>query len=166
MMEKFKVVSVGCGTIANEWMKNALSTDGYGNRRAGRHKERISRCNGRALWIICPTYTDIAAAIEDTQADVVFDLTIPASHFGVCTTALKLGCNVFSEKPISATMAEAREMIQAAEESGNRFPLCKIADTIPIFAHIAVLYNRARLASRDISVPISLLAPILTGFAP
>ncbi|MBB6734767.1 Gfo/Idh/MocA family protein [Cohnella zeiphila] len=120
-MEKFKVVSAGCGTIANEWMKNALSrTDMEIVALADIRKEAADSLAER-YGLTCPTFTDVATAIAQTGADVVFDLTIPASHFSVCTTALKLGCSVFSEKPLAATMAEAQEMISQAEQSKKSF---------------------------------------------
>ncbi|RED61881.1 Gfo/Idh/MocA family protein [Cohnella lupini] len=120
-MEKFKVVSVGCGHIANEWMKMALPrTDMEIVALVDIRKESADAMAER-YGLICPTYTDVAEAIKQTNANVLFDLTIPASHFGVCTTALQLGCNVFSEKPMSATMEEASEMIRQMEQSGRSY---------------------------------------------
>jgi predicted dehydrogenase len=71
--------------------------------------------------LTCPTYTDLAEAIRQTDADVVFDLTIPASRYNVSTTALKLGCDVFSEKPMASTMAEAWDMVKQADQYGKSY---------------------------------------------
>lgn len=122
-MKKFRVVSVGCGIIANEWMKHALPrTDMEIVALVDIRKESADALAAR-YGLTCPTFTDLAAAIEQTNADVVFDLTIPASHFGVCTTALKYGCDVLSEKPMAATMTEARDMIRQMEQSGKTFAI-------------------------------------------
>ena len=43
-------------------------------------------------------------------------------------TALRHGCNVFGEKPMAATMEEAREIVQIAEEREIATPLCKTDD--------------------------------------
>jgi predicted dehydrogenase len=67
----------------------------------------------------CGIYTDVKEAIEATGANLVFDVTIPASHYTIGTTALKLGCHVFGEKPLAATMEEAKGIINAAEEAGR-----------------------------------------------
>ncbi|NBD28209.1 Gfo/Idh/MocA family protein [Paenibacillus glycinis] len=120
-MVKFKVVSVGCGIIANEWMKNVLSRTDMEIVALVDIRKDSADAMAERYGLTCPTFTDTATAISQTNADVVFDLTIPASHFSVCTTALKLGCSVFSEKPLAASMAEAHEMILQSERSGKSF---------------------------------------------
>lgn len=67
----------------------------------------------------CGIYTDVKEAIEASGANVVFDVTVPASHYRVSTTALRLGCHVFGEKPMAATMEEARDIVRVAEASGR-----------------------------------------------
>ena len=121
MMRKYKVIAVGCGTIANEWLKNARLRSDMEIVALVDIRKEAAEAMAERYELSCPTFTDTAAAIAHTKADVVFDLTIPASHFSVGTTALKLGCHVFSEKPLSATMTEAWEMIRVAEQSGKSF---------------------------------------------
>ncbi len=120
-MGKFKVVLAGCGSMANEWVKYALSREDVEFAALVDIKKEFADAMAGRYGLTCPTYTDLTAAIEETGADLVFDVTIPASHFTVCTTSLLLGCSVFSEKPMAATMAEAREMIRVVERSGKSF---------------------------------------------
>jgi len=122
-VEKNKVVLVGCGNMANEWVKCALERTDAEIVALVDIKKEFADAMAARYELTCPTYTDLAAAIEQTGANLVFDVTIPASHFGVCTTALSLGCNVFSEKPMAATMAEARAMIRNVEQSGKSFSI-------------------------------------------
>ncbi|HEY1215761.1 MAG TPA: Gfo/Idh/MocA family oxidoreductase, partial [Bryobacteraceae bacterium] len=42
-----------------------------------------------------------------------------SSHYQVCTTALRHGCDVFGEKPMAATMEEAREIVAIAGQTGR-----------------------------------------------
>jgi predicted dehydrogenase len=49
------------------------------------------------------------------------NLTVPEAHCEVTVAALKAGAHVVSEKPLSATMKEARKMVRASEESGKMF---------------------------------------------
>jgi predicted dehydrogenase len=122
-MEKFKVVLVGCGSMANEWVKYALSREDTELVALVDIKEEYATAMKERYGLTCPIYTDLTAAIEQSKANLVFDVTIPASHFSVCTKSLQLGCNVFSEKPMASTMTEAREMIRYVEDSGKSFSI-------------------------------------------
>ncbi|NUP99577.1 MAG: Gfo/Idh/MocA family oxidoreductase [Armatimonadetes bacterium] len=64
---------------------------------------------------------DLAAALAKYQPQFVVDLTIPEAHHAVTCQALRAGCHVIGEKPMAATMAEARETIRCAEEAGRLF---------------------------------------------
>jgi predicted dehydrogenase len=63
--------------------------------------------------------SDLEQVVIATQAEAVFDVVIPAARFGVVTTALRLGCHVLSEKPMAASMDEARGLLEAAREAGR-----------------------------------------------
>jgi predicted dehydrogenase len=65
------------------------------------------------------TGTDLAAVIEATMANMVFDVVVPAARFTVVSTALRLGCNVLSEKPLAASMEEAKALLALAAETGR-----------------------------------------------
>jgi len=51
----------------------------------------------------------------------VFDCTIPEAHFDVTLTALRHGCHVLGEKPLSVSMDHARRMCDAAQEAGKLY---------------------------------------------
>jgi predicted dehydrogenase len=65
------------------------------------------------------TGTDLAAVIAATRANMVFDVVVPAARFTVVSTALRLGCNVLSEKPLAASMEEAKALLALAAETGR-----------------------------------------------
>ena len=50
--------------------------------------------------------------------DVVLNLTIPAAHAQVALAAIQAGKHVYGEKPLAASVAEAREILTAAELAG------------------------------------------------
>lgn len=62
---------------------------------------------------------DLRDVLEQTQADIVFDVVIPAARHSVVRTALAYGCHVLSEKPMSNSMDEAADLIIAAKEVGK-----------------------------------------------
>lgn len=63
--------------------------------------------------------TDLRAVLEQTKADIVFDVVIPAARHAVVRTALAHGCHVLSEKPMSNSMDEAADLVRAASAAGK-----------------------------------------------
>ncbi|MDS7593906.1 Gfo/Idh/MocA family oxidoreductase [Agrobacterium tumefaciens] len=63
--------------------------------------------------------TDLGTVLEQTKADIVFDVVIPAARHAVVRTALAHGCHVLSEKPMSNSMNEAADLVQAASAAGK-----------------------------------------------
>ncbi|KRF02300.1 oxidoreductase [Paenibacillus sp. Soil766] len=120
-MTSYKIAVIGCGGMANAWIDYAQKQQNctivalvdinldYAQAMADKHELK------------CGVYTDMTQAITESGANLVFDVTIPASHHQVSTTALQLGCNVFGEKPMAATMQEARDIIRVAEQTGKSF---------------------------------------------
>ncbi len=61
---------------------------------------------------------DLAAAIDATRPDFVVDVTVPEAHRDVTVAALGAGLPVLGEKPMAATLEQAREMVAASERAG------------------------------------------------
>ncbi len=62
----------------------------------------------------CGIYYDITDAIKHENANLVFDVTIPASRKSIVIPALEAGLDVFGEKPMASSMEESEEMAAAA----------------------------------------------------
>ncbi len=56
--------------------------------------------------------------LADPAVDTVLNLTIPAAHAPIALRAIAAGKNVYGEKPLAVTTAEARDVLAAAEEAG------------------------------------------------
>ncbi|GAA1519142.1 Gfo/Idh/MocA family oxidoreductase [Sphaerisporangium rubeum] len=65
-----------------------------------------------------------ALTVEELLAhpgvDVVLNLTIPAAHAEIALRAIAAGKDVYGEKPLAATTAEAAEVLRAASAAGVR----------------------------------------------
>jgi UDP-2-acetamido-3-amino-2,3-dideoxy-glucuronate N-acetyltransferase len=61
--------------------------------------------------------TDYRALIQ--EADVVDVVTPSDSHYAICAEALRLGKDVFVEKPMTMTSQEADQLAEAVERSGR-----------------------------------------------
>ncbi len=64
---------------------------------------------------------DLVAVTGATGARAVVDVTSPAAHHAVTTTALRAGLPVLGEKPVAATLAEALSLAATARVTGQRF---------------------------------------------
>ncbi len=67
------------------------------------------------------TGTDLEAMIAELKPDIIFDCTIPKAHVHVTLTALKHGCHVLGEKPMTESLADAKSMIAGAEKAGRLY---------------------------------------------
>lgn len=55
----------------------------------------------------------VAELVADPRVDTVLNLTIPAAHAEIALQAFAAGKNVYGEKPLAATMTEARQVVAA-----------------------------------------------------
>jgi len=63
--------------------------------------------------------TDLDRVLEETGADLLFDVVVPVARKAVVATGLKHGCHVLSEKPMATSLEDARELIALAETAGR-----------------------------------------------
>ena len=61
---------------------------------------------------------DAADVMSDPEVDAVCVATPVASHYAMAKAALLAGKHVLVEKPLTASLAEARELVQIAKEQG------------------------------------------------
>ena len=115
-----RAVLVGCGGISGAWLraiKEMPEVDLVGlvdiNEQAA-----LARAQEYGL-ARAAVGTDLAAMLERTGPDVVFNCTVPQAHAEVDLTALRYGCHVLTEKPLADSMASAHEVAAAAREAGK-----------------------------------------------
>lgn len=65
-------------------------------------------------------FSDFYQALEQTKPDAVSISTYPDTHAAFAKAAFAAGCDVFIEKPLAETVAEAEEIVQAATTSGKK----------------------------------------------
>jgi predicted dehydrogenase len=64
-------------------------------------------------------YPDLKSALDHVETDVVLVATPPQTHLEVARIAFAAGKAVQMEKPLAASMDDAKGLVAAAEESGN-----------------------------------------------
>ena len=63
-------------------------------------------------------YADGDTLLKDPEIDVILNLTTPAAHYYYNLEAVKAGKHVYSEKPLAATFAEGKEIVDLARQKG------------------------------------------------
>ena len=110
-----RVVQVGCGGMAQGWVERSIKKPGVevvglvDIRRAA--VEETAAKHKLPPSVVFDTLTE---ALQRAKPDVVFDITVPGAHYGVTMEALRAGCHVLGEKPLSDTLEHAREMCATA----------------------------------------------------
>ncbi|WP_313613034.1 Gfo/Idh/MocA family oxidoreductase [Agrobacterium sp.] len=120
----YNVVLCGCGAMAKGWLRAVQSTPDLRDALSVVGLVDLDQNVARALADefklgAVVTGTDLGEVLEQTRADIVFDVVIPAARHPVVRTALAHGCHVLSEKPMSSSMSEAADLIEAAKAAGK-----------------------------------------------
>jgi predicted dehydrogenase len=120
-MSQERVIVVGAGGISGAWFPNIVKEKlnvvavvdlNIDNARRQIEKYQLAGAAAEA---------DLDSALQKHRADFLIDLTIPEAHSGVTCKALAAGLHVIGEKPMAATMDQARDMVRASESSGKMF---------------------------------------------
>ncbi|OUM94377.1 MAG: dehydrogenase [Thermobacillus sp. ZCTH02-B1] len=88
----------------------------------GRDKAGVERAAAQFGWE--EAVTDWRELVGRDDIDIV-DINAPSDvHKDIAIAAAKAGKHVFCEKPLALNLADAREMLKAAEEAGVRHMIC------------------------------------------
>ena len=108
---------IGCGTISSAYLRNL--TRAPGARVVALADLDLQRAAAQADAFDVPVAVAPDALIARDDVDLVVDLTVPAAHYGVNRCALEAGKMVYCEKPLAATGAEARDLLELATRVGR-----------------------------------------------
>ncbi len=91
----------------------------------------VTRDPAKAAPYGCPAWTDLAAALRQSDADAVYVATPVVMHAPQTIAALRSGRHVLCEKPMGMNHAEALSMVRAAEEAGRTLGIAYYRRTYP-----------------------------------
>lgn len=141
MSKRYSAIVVGAGGIADAWFPPLLEENveiravvDLDRSAAEKRVEKYS--------LSAPAFTSIENALTQITADFVVDLTTPEAHCSVTVAALQAGCHVIGEKPMAASMAEARKMARESERSQRTYMVSQSRRWNPV-------YDQLRLASQS-----------------
>lgn len=121
-METFRALIVGAGRMGRGWGKNLrdcpdTQVAAWVDVVPGAAALAVDELGLHGVVTGC----DLEAAIGVTRPDFVVDVSPPAAHRDVTVAALSRGIPVLGEKPMAATMEQAREMVAASERTGTLY---------------------------------------------
>jgi predicted dehydrogenase len=153
--EPLRVGVVGCGMIAARYVR------GSG---AFRHWRPVA-CADVDAHVAASFATQhelrmlgVDELVADPDVDLVLNLTPPTAHAHVVGAALAAGKHVYTEKPLAATAARARELVAEAERRGLRLGCAP--DT---FLSSPYETGRQLIADGAIGTPVGAAATMLVG---
>ncbi len=115
-----RCVVVGAGGISNAWFP-PLKSEGVEVAAVVDLRPEAAARQLAKYELTAAVETDLGAALQRHQPDFVVDLTVPEAHCAVTCQALEAGFPVIGEKPMAATLDEARRMVRTAEATGQLY---------------------------------------------
>ena len=116
-----RIIVAGCGAMSDRWIEIAGTYDDCEIVALVDINKETANARKQKHSLTANVYTNIAEALKKENANLVFDITIPEVHFEVVTTALKAGCHVFGEKPMSDSLENAEKMVMCANETNSEY---------------------------------------------
>ena len=113
-----RVAVIGCGNISGAYGETMSAYDSVRIAGATDVDESLSAAFVEQFGGIA--YPSLDDVLGDPGVDAIVNLTFPAAHAEVTTAALRAGKHVHSEKPLAASYASARTLVDLAAESGLR----------------------------------------------
>lgn len=87
--------------------------------RASFHRDRLKSKFGYAEVPVYPA-ADFARMLRDTKPDTVVVCTVDAEHHRYIIEALRAGCDVVTEKPMTTEAAKCRAIFDAVHQTGRK----------------------------------------------
>jgi predicted dehydrogenase len=153
--EPFRVGVVGCGIIAAHYVKGSPAFERWQPVACADLDTAAAQAFATEHGLRPLTVDEL---LEDTEIDLVLNLTPPKVHATIVGAALSAGKHVYTEKPLAATVADARELVATADRLGLRLGCAP--DTF-----LSSAYNTGRrlLAEGAIGKPLGAAATMLVG---
>lgn len=92
-----------------------------------------------------PVSHDLAGTLARTTPDLLFDVVVPGARHGVVAAGLAHGCHVLSEKPMAASLEQARSLVGLAAATGRTHAVIQNRRYIPGVRRIRRLLDSGAL---------------------
>lgn len=132
MFTGLKIAVIGCGDVSRIYFPGLRKLANKGEFEIAAVcdivKEKAKR--GKEELNASDYYVDYDKMLQNSDIDIVINLTPIQAHASITMKAIKAGKNVYTEKPLATTLEEADEIINTAKEMN-----VKIASAPPLLLH-------------------------------
>ncbi len=113
-------VLAGCGAMSTVWLEaiqkiEGLKLVGLVDIDAARAKD----CAAKFKLNDAVVGTNLSEVLTATKPNMVFDVVVPQARRDLVLTAFEHGCDVLTEKPMAASMEDAKAILNAAKDKGK-----------------------------------------------
>ena len=116
-MRKVNVAVVGCGNISGIYLKNLTTM--FDNVSVYAIADLIpANTKAKSEEFGIHRIMTLEEILADPNVELVLNLTTPPLHYGVSKQVLEAGKHVYSEKPLSISYAQGKELVELAREKG------------------------------------------------
>ncbi len=116
MSDEINISIVGCGFVADYYLTTLKNYPEL--KIAGVYDLDRNRTKNFAQYHSVATYNSFEELLQDTQVELVVNLTNPQSHFELNLACLEANKHVYCEKPLAMELAEAEKLVEIAEQKG------------------------------------------------
>lgn len=116
-------VLVGCGNMAAGWLK-ALTGPDLASRvtvvaLVDPDQSAAQKLQADFGLSSARVFADLESALSELRPDIVFDVAVPSARRDIVLAGFRHGCDVLTEKPMAMSLADARELNEAACRAGR-----------------------------------------------
>lgn len=112
-LPQLNVAIIGCGYWGPNLIRNFSSVRGWRVKYiCDRAPDRLQQVHSQFPWTT--PVTDATVAFADSEVDAIAIATPVSTHYDLTIAALDAGKHVLVEKPLAASVAEARAMVERA----------------------------------------------------
>lgn len=115
MPKELGVGIMGCGNISTTYFKLAPLFKGLKVLACADLNADAATARAKEYGVKAQSVTEL---LKNDELDVIVNLTIPAAHFAVSKAILTAGKHVYSEKPLTISLAEGKELAALAKQKG------------------------------------------------
>jgi len=125
------VLIIGCGSIGERHLRCFQRTE----------RARVTACDASpsllqtmATTYKVPTTADWESALEAGAFDAVVICTPAHLHVAMALRALRAGCHVLIEKPLSQSLQSVAELLRARDEAGRKAVVAYVLHVYPLLS--------------------------------
>jgi len=120
-MARFRIAVVGCGGVSHYWLLTLCARADVEIVAVVDAAPERAHAAVAEHGLTCPVFASLEEALALGEANLVVNLTPPPFHRTIVGAALEAGCDVFGEKPLAATIEEARELLDLVGSTGRTY---------------------------------------------